>query len=369
VMKKYLELWMHLDIHKHFGTEYLAGTGVGPWYSVNDFAMSGMARDYLRWNGNFAWLDEEVKNTGTAGGSPRKVMEYLLDYAGNWKQFRQPGGLADYGGLLNLLECVSTYVHQVASLNAGNVFSMRFAAELLGHRGRDAESKALRNEAARLVRDILPLYNEGKGYWRARFPDGSLVDVKHCYDFFTVLNTLADDLTVHQKKEMVEFFKAEFYSETWMHALSRSDVDAMFSVRPDHQWTGAYPAWPPQALLALYRVGEADLALRWMKGLARSANQGPFGQAHFAETIIEPDAGGARKAPIDFPYITDWTVSSGGSWVSAIVEGLFGVTATLDGKILARPQFSSFDPGAELLNLRYQGKLFNVGRDGVRPVS
>ena len=29
-MKKYLELWMHTDIHKHFGTEYLTGAGVGP---------------------------------------------------------------------------------------------------------------------------------------------------------------------------------------------------------------------------------------------------------------------------------------------------------------------------------------------------
>jgi hypothetical protein len=367
VMKKYLELWMHLDIHKHFGTEYLAGTGVGPWYSVNDFAMSGIARDYLRWTGDFGWLEKEVKDSGAT--APRKVLDYLLDYAGNWKQFRQPGGLADYGGLLNLLECVSTYVHQVASLNAGNVFNMRFAADLLETLGRTGEARTMSDEAAALARDILPLYNEGKGWWRSRFPDGSLVDVKHCYDFFTVLNTIGDDLSARQKMEMVEFFKAEFFTETWMHALARSDDDAMFSIRPDHQWTGAYPAWPPQALLALYRVGEADLAFRWMKGLARSANQGPFGQAHFAETIIEPDAGGARKAPIDFPYITDWTVSSGGSWVSAILEGLFGVTGTLDGRIAARPQFSSFDPAAELRNLPYQGKLYNVGRQGVRPAS
>jgi hypothetical protein len=154
-----------------------------------------------------------------------------------------------------------------------------------------------------------------------------------------------------------------------MHALSRGDDDAMFSTRPDHQWNGAYPAWPPQALLALYKVGEADLALTWMKGLAKSANQGPFGQAHFVETIIEPDAGGARKAPIDFPYITDWAVSSGGSWVSAIIEGLFGVNATLAGGISARPQFSTFDPKAELRNLRYQGELYNVSRDGIRPAS
>jgi hypothetical protein len=361
VMKKYLEHWMHLDIHKHFGTEYLTGGGIGPWYSANDFAMTVVARDYLRWNGDVAWLEKIVQ--GAAGS--KKVLDFLLDYATNWKQFRQPGGLADYGGLLNLLECVSTYVHQVASLNASNVFNMRSAAELLAMLGRTDKSRQLLAEAAELVSDILPLYKEGEGYWRARFPGGELVDVKHCYDFFTVMNTIADDLSIKQKSEMVAFFKRELHSPTWMHALACGDDDVMFSVRPDHQWNGAYPAWPPQALLALYRAGEAEFAFQWLKGLSKSANQGPFGQAHFVDHIIAPEGHGARKAPIDFPYITDWTVSSGGSWVSAIVEGLFGVSAPLRGGITARPQFASFDSKAELQNLRYQGKLYHVRKAGI----
>lgn len=358
VMRKYLHHWMTMDIHKHFGTEYLTGGPVGPWYSVNDFAMVGLARDYVRWSGKMEWLREHV-----AG---RPVLDYLTDYAINWKQFRQQSGLADYGGLLNLLECVSTYVHQVASLNAANVFNLRTAADFHHIMGNSEQSLALRAQAQELLRDILPLYNEGKGSWSARFPDGSLVDVRHCYDFFTVMNTIGGDLTARQREEMVAFFQREFQATTWMHALSCDDDDAMFSVRPDHQWNGAYPAWPPQALLALYRAGHADRAFQWMKGLARSANQGPFGQAHFVDPIVPPDSGGARKAPIDFPYITDWTVSSGGSWVSAIIEGLFGVHAPLQGRLQAIPAFSSFDPKAELRNLAYQGKLYHVSRAGVR---
>jgi hypothetical protein len=356
VMKKYMRLWMSSDVHTHFGTEYLTGGPVGPWYSVNDFAMTTLARDYLRWSGDASWVEERV--------GARPVLEYLVDYANNWKQFRQPGGLADYGGLLNLLECVSTYIHQVASLNAANVFMTRFAGELLSARG-DARASSFRGDAEELLAALRPLYKAGEGYWRSRFPDGSLVDVRHCYDFFTVMNTIGDDLTPAQRSEMIGFFRREFYSPTWMHALSPGDDDAMFSVRPDHQWNGAYPAWPPQALLALYRAGEADLAFRWMQGLALSANQGPFGQAHFVDPIIAPDAGGARKAPIDPPYITDWTVSSGGSWVSAIIEGLFGVRATMDKGLTAVPQFGPFDPDARLVNLQYQGSLYHVTRRGV----
>jgi hypothetical protein len=357
VMKKYLELWMGMDIHKHFGTEYLTGSGVGPWYSVNDFAMSVIARDYLRWTGDTNWLEKHI------GTIP--VYEYLQKYAGSWTRFRTPSGLADYGGLNNLLECVNTYVHQVASLNAANVFNMRFAAEILEMKGDTEGARKMTEEAKKLVDTIQQLYIKGKGYWGALFPDGKLIEVRHCYDLLTILNTLSADLSPTQKEEITDFFKRELHSPAWMYALSRDDDDTMFSVRPDHQWTGAYPAWPPQTALGLYRIGKGDTAFKWLKGLAKSANQGPFGQAHFAESIIEPEDGGARKAPPDIPYITDWTCSSNGSWVSVIIEGIFGVDATIHKGIAASPRFGSFDPKAELQNLFYQGDRYTVTKEGL----
>jgi hypothetical protein len=362
VMKKYLELWMGLDIHKHFGTEYLTGGGVGPWYSVNDFAMSGIARDYLRWTGDMDWLEKTIE---TAERESIRVSEYLHKYATNWNRFKTKTGLADYGGLNNLLECVNTYVHQVASLNAANVFNMRFAAGILEMKGDKEGAKKLAGEAAKLVDTIQQLYIKGKGYWGSLFPDGRLVEIRHCYDLLTILNTLHEDLSETQKDEITGFFRREMQSPAWMYALSRDDDDAMFSVRPDHQWTGAYPAWPPQTALGLYRIGRADIAFDWLKGLAKSANQGPFGQAHFAESVIAPEDGGARKAPPDMPYITDWTCSSSGSWVSVIIEGLFGVQATVHKGITASPQFGIFDAKAELQNLNYQGTRYTVTRNGL----
>ena len=145
----------------------------------------------------------------------------------------------------------------------------------------------------------------------------------------------------------------------------REDEDVLFSIRPDHQWTGAYPAWPPETARGLYRIGEVDLAFSWLKGLARSANQGPFGQAHFADSVMELDSGGARKAPSEMPYINDWHSSSSGSWVGVILEGIFGLRPTLAQGITAKPQFGPFDPKAELLGLQYQGKRFGVNKDGI----
>jgi hypothetical protein len=363
VMKKYLELWMGMDIHKHFGTEYLTGAGVGPWYSVNDFAMSVIARDYLRFTGNHSWLDKKILS-----GTDRKqktVFEYLRTYALNWNRFKTKSGLADYGGLANLLECVSTYIHEVASLNAANVFNMRFASEIFELKGMKNESDSMNSEAGALIRTIQKLYIPGKGYWGALFPDETLVEVRHCYDLLTILNTIGRDLPSNQIDEIADFFMRELHTPVWMHAISCGDDDVMFSVRPDHQWNGAYPAWPPQTALGLYRVGKTDIAFRWLKDLAKSANQGPFGQAHFVESVIDTEDGGARKAPPDMPYITDWTCSSSGSWNAAIIEGIFGIEATVTNGITASPRFGDFDPGAELLNLRYQGRNYNVIKHGI----
>ena len=67
VMRKYLEHWMCTDTHKHFGTEYLTGGPVGNWYSVNDFAMVSMVREYTRWTGDVDWLETPVAGTKKRG--------------------------------------------------------------------------------------------------------------------------------------------------------------------------------------------------------------------------------------------------------------------------------------------------------------
>jgi len=358
VMKKYLEYWMLLDTHKHFGTEYLKGGPAGYWYSVNDYAMTKMMYDYLRWNGDYDWLDKKIGSDS--------VCAYLDHYVTNWKKFESKSGLADYGDINNLLECVSTYIHEVASLNAANIFNMRTAADIFDLRNEKARADDLRWEAESLVKKLHHLYVDGKGFWYSRFPDGGLVEVRHCYDFFTVINTIGGDLTTKQKSEMVNFFQNELQTPTWMYALSPFDDNAVFSLRPDHQWTGAYPAWPPQAAMALYRLGKVDLAFSWLKGLARSANQGPFGQAHFVEQVIAPECGGAKKAPPDMPYITDWTCSSNGSWAQVIIDSIFGVSVTVKEGISAKPQFGQFDPKAELKNLRFGDKFYHVTRSGLK---
>ncbi len=362
VMRKYIELWMRTDIHTHFGTEYLNGRTVGPWYSVNDFALTWISNDYLSWNGNFDWLDKTIDDSG------KKVIDYLKEFATNYRQFKTSSSLADYGGINNLLECVSTYIHEVASLNSGNVFNLRTLSEILSKKYNDSSSSELATEAKVVLDELMKLYSDGKGFWNTRFPDGKLVEVRHCYDFMTILNTIPDDLTSKQKEEMVNFFVNELQTPIWMRALSPKDNNAMFSVRPDHQWNGAYTAWPSLAATGLYNIGKGDLAFKWLKGVAKSANQGPFGQCHFVESAMKPDSGGALKAFYEWPYGADWACSSAGNYVSTIIEGIFGVKATKFDGIKSKPQFGEFDPKAELHNLKYHNEIYNVSKKGILKV-
>jgi hypothetical protein len=166
---------------------------------------------------------------------------------------------------------------------------------------------------------------------------------------------------------MVEFFKRELQTPTWMRALSTRDLDVTFSIRPDHQWTGAYCSWPALALSGMFVAGEVETAFAWIKGLAKTMKQGLVAQAHFTETFVAPEAnGGAIKAPSDPPFINDGACVSGCNFLEPIVDSIFGINAGLFGEITAKPQFGGFDAKAELRNVNYQGKLHTATKSGIK---
>lgn len=355
-MRNQIKHWISLDIHSHFGTSSLTGGPVGRWYSVNDYAMTRLVHDYVRFTNDVAFLDEVVGD--------ERVIESVRQWALAWQQLRRGTALADYGEIDNLLECVSSYTHEVASLNAANVWAMRTAADLLELKGDAAAATQLRSEAAVLVPEVVDRYVPGAGIFTAGQPDGTRLPVRHCYDFSIVGTTIAEDLTPDIRAEMVEFFQRELQTENWIRALSPWDADASYSPRPDHQWNGAYPAWPADAGRALAALGAPEVLTEWIDGLSRTANQGPMGQGHFVEEAVAGINGGARKAPPQLPYIIDWACSSSGAWIELVLEGLFGIRVQADGAIAAGGCIRDLDPHAKLLGLRVGTHRYDVAADG-----
>lgn len=358
-LRRLVENWFVEDMHQHLATDYLTGEAVGPWYAVNDMAIVRCAANYLRVTGDFAWLDKRIGD--------RSTLDHLTWHATYWKQLDKYGhGLADYGKIENLLEVVSTYLHETAGMNAGNVRSMRFVADLLERRGNSSRASQLRAEAKELAQRINDkLYVKGKGWWRCGYPDGTFIEVRHCYDFLSVLDNMAEELTDEQKREMNRFFWQELHSEYWMRALSPDDVDATWNIRPDHSWLGAYSAWPPATAKGLYKTDRSSRVAAWLKNLSKAANQGPIGQAHFVETVFPLEHGAACKCPEDPPYINDWCCIAGGGFTDLVIDTIFGANPTLFAGLKAEPKLADFDSKARLANVHYQGKNYSLSAKGV----
>jgi hypothetical protein len=361
VLRGMVETWMNRNMHEHLATDYVTGEAVGPWYAVNDMAIVRCAENYLRVSGDFTWLQKKVDG--------KTVLELLFDHATYWKKLDKGAhGLGDYGTIENLLEAVSTYLHETPGMNAGNVSSMRFVANLLEMQGDSTRAAGLREDAKGLARRINEtLYVKGKGWWKCGQPDGSFNEVRHCYDFLSVLDNMADDLTDTQKREMSQFFWRELHTPLWMRALSPSDSDATWNIRPDHSWLGAYAAWPPMTAKGLYRTDDSARVAAWLRGLAKATNQGPIGQAHFVEDFFPPEKGGAFKSPNDAPYINDWCCIAGGCFLDMVIDSVFGADLTLLDGVHVHSRVADFDPRARLRNLLHQGKRYDISIKGAQP--
>jgi len=360
-LRNIVEVWFGQDMHQHLATDYVSGTGVGPWYAVNDTAIIRCAHDYLRVTGDMQWLDKQV-----AGKS---VMTHMVDHALFWETLQHSGrDLADYGNIENLLEVVSTYLHEVAGMNAGNVACMRLVADLLERRGDAARARELRAKSKQLAERINRLlYVEGKGWWRAGQLDGTFNEVRHCYDFIAVADSMADDLSPKQKREMTHFFWSELKTPKWMRALSSGDDDATWNIRPDHSAIGAYASWPPMSAKGLYQLGmpPAEVAA-WLREVAKAGNQGPIGQAHFVEDVWPALKGGAFKCPNDPPYINEWCCIAGGAFTDMVIDTIFGVGLSLDGTTV-NSRLADFDLKAELRGLRHHDKQYIIDSKRARP--
>jgi hypothetical protein len=363
-LRTLLELWFVSGMDQHYATDYISGKPMGPWYAANDLGLLRCADDYLKVTGDWPWLDKSIE------GKP--VLEHLAAVALHWKKLdRQGRGLADYGGMENLLEAVSTYLHEVAAMNAGNVYGMRFVARLLDRHGDSSRAARFRREAKQLAERINQLlYVEGKGWWKCGQPDGTFIETRHCFDLLTTLDTMIEDLSEQQKKEMANFFWTELHTPLWMSALSPGDADASWApgaslgMRSDHTWIGAYVAWPPMTARGLYKIESSSRVSAWVREFAKTARQGTFGQAHFVDSAFRPDAGGARKDPAG-----GWYEVAGGCFSNMVIDSIFGVELTLDEGIRVRSHIGDFDGSAQLLNLRYQGKYYTISREGARSLT
>jgi hypothetical protein len=164
----------------------------------------------------------------------------------------------------------------VAGMNAPNVWMMETLARLLPA-GSTARA-ALEAEAAALAQAILSLYEAPQGVFRALYPNGTSMVVRHVIDFSYVSQFMSAHLPPLVQSEMADFVQRELLTPNWMRALSLSDAMANFSDRTDHGPNGAYPGWLPGTIAGLARAGNWSAAWQLLNASAEAIALGPFGQ-------------------------------------------------------------------------------------------
>ena len=345
-MRKQLKLFLESGIHSCYAIDFPTLQPIGRWYSANDYSLFRLVRTYLCVTGDWQFLEETLRDG-------QKVIDVLDQMSLHWRTLTKPPGLlANYGGPPNLLETVPTYQGCVASMNAANVWMMRSMAELRSRRGELDKAALLKQQADQVATEVLSLYVDGKGFWVCRLDDGTRVEVRHCIDFFTLIDTMQNDLGPRRIDEMIEFVNRELWTSHWLRALSLRDAAATRALRPDHGSIGSYDAWPALTTEAMFRVGRKQEALARLRSLEPATHEGPFGQSHYVATERYP----VRKVRA---IGQEYYCSASGAFAEVILRTIFGFAPDANKEWHgSQPTMPGF--AGQLINLKYGGKLLTL---------
>jgi hypothetical protein len=346
------------DARAGWGVDWRSLHRVGAWYAANDMALVKLVAHYVTVTGDFAFLNASV------AGAP--VLQRVESLVNHWRTLAQGARLADYGGAHNLLECVPSYIHRVASFNAANVWMMRLLAGLYADQGNATRAAALRADADALVAAVQTLYVPGRGFWVAQYPNGTAVEVRHVIDLVYVSEFMWVDLSAGQWRDMAAFARRELLHGDWMRAQSLSDLYANYSDRTDHGPWGAYDGWPALVAASFARQGDLASAEQLLVRFAAVAQRGPYGQAHG----IRADPSQPAYKPFEF---TLYNEIAGGAFAETLLLFVFGLQPTA-ASLATRTPPPLFMPQAPrtlagtLSHVRWQGRLYTAtaGANGVR---
>jgi hypothetical protein len=167
--------------------------------------MLSLSDYFLRWNGRKEWLTKKINGLQISMAPAENRSRHLQNMPTVGISSNSHHGLpitADY----NFAGMCQHHILDSCQLNA-QVFNLRLwpIYSTFPVSRRQPEYRA---EAATLLTEVQKLYKSGAGFWHARFRTEN-GRVRHCYDFFTTINTIGDDLDSRTKSRNVRFFNEE----------------------------------------------------------------------------------------------------------------------------------------------------------------
>lgn len=369
-----LERWNGVNFSHSFGIETDTGALTGYFYAFTAISLWSAYSGYLR-----ATNDTTLLALIDGPSSSTRYLEQLADL---WRGYAgaspQDALFADYCSTPSCyLECLPTYIHATAGLQASNARMSRELGGLRAAQG-NASAAAVRRAAADAIAaaTIPRLYVAGDGpsgdvggWWAVLdTATGRTTGVRHVIDFAYATQGFcpaggACKLTPAMRAQMADFALRQLVlpGGRWIRALSVNDTAAPIP-RPDHGSTGAYDAWPALLFSALTALdGGFGRSVPLLKGLADVARDAPYGQAKQVVAggagVIKPVNGWTRGLANNgaafaeevvktlFGYTPPWLPGAdGGDWKAALVPAFAGVPRGLRGVLagIRLPDGTSF---------------------------
>ena len=256
--------------------------------------------------------------------------------------------LVDFGGHDQLLEMRGTgWEHVVASPNAERASCLRRLADLADFSGGDpAQSASWRERAEAIGRAVREhLWDAEAGWFRCLHPGGH-TELVYSIQAFDALR--AGVCTPEMKAGLLRHLVADgFLGRYGLSSVARADTVHYEVNDPDWSGGGAYTGEAPQLALTLYEAGESALAWDVLSRNFWMGRHYPyFPQESYADRPLSPPQKRAN-------------IISGLTGAEAIIFGVFGLRAGLDGSLAIAPQ----PPPGEtmtLSGLRYRGRIVDV---------
>jgi len=345
IMKSQCEQFLALDFHDYYALDFISGNPIGYRYGADDVSVFQMWWSYLTATGDWNALNDVV-----AG---QTVLQRLSALALYW-QSQAPSGanLADYGAASNIFSIDLNYVHQVASLNAGNVWMMRRMGDIYTRLGQTANATSMYSTATALAPKVLALYN-GDGTWNCN-QNGPTVNIRQVYDYIMLGRCMAGDLSGAIQTQMTSFVETELVTPCWIRAMSLSDPylstsNASLAERPDHGYTGAYDAWPATTTGVMMQFGEYDKALSLLESCESATHVGPMSQSH--ELYPASNHVGVRVP--NYPAINPTSALTVEAWINASAWQ----ANSYQGSIVSKDSRASGPPSGYVLRCGNGGQL------------
>jgi hypothetical protein len=359
MMKENLKGWLTINIDKYYGRDYLGGKGVGNGYVANYWAIFQMLHEYLVVSGDYAFLEEVIDG--------ESVLGHMHNMAYNWQNLSKENQegyegdiykLADFGDdPWMLLEAVPTYIHVVASFNAGYVGMMKLLAGMYEKLGDADKAAIVKKDAHDMAKRVLQLY-AGDGTWYSLFPNNKKVEIRHSLDFHFIGRYMADELDENMKEQMLTFVEEELLTNSWMRAQSLSDPAAENSDRPDHGPLGAYDGWPLNTMEAMYHMGYPEKAMDFYRAVYPVTLEGNWAQAHELWGENKKNKNARVRGAERGWHIRD--AASGIGFANVMLREFFGfMPRFMEGNPLDKPGMVRSIRG-KMHHVPYQGKFYTI---------